>query len=349
MAFEHLVNHTGEWLKGKGPDSDVVISSRVRLARNVEDFFFVEKMSFNQREEFLDNVNTVCKKFTGFDFILMEKLSPLDRKLLLERHLISADQMNHPRGKAVLLRADEISSVMFNEEDHLRIQVLKSGFDLKKAWKIANDLEETFAKNFKFAFSSQFGYLTACPTNVGTGMRSSCMLHLPGLIMTKKINKILELLAKLSFTARGFFGEGTQAIGNFFQISNQITLGTEEEEILGNLSSIVKQIKMQELSAREYLVSKYRRSLEDKIWRALGALKSARLISSEETLSHLSLLRLGSDLGIIKNLERQVLNNLFIIIQPAHLQKSQRRELSHKERDFIRSSILREKLIGIQI
>jgi protein arginine kinase len=238
---------------------------------------------------------------------------------------------------------------MLNEEDHLRIQVIKSGFDLEDTWQIGSKIEDEFSKNLNFAFSSSIGYLTACPTNAGTGMRASCMLHLPGLIMTKRINRILELVAKLSFTTRGFFGEGTQAIGNFFQVSNQITLGAGEDEIINNLSGIIRQLKSQEMDARDYMLSKYKLSLEDRICRALGALKCCRLVTSQETLGHLSLLRLGMDLGIIKGLDREILNNLLIIIQPAHLQKIYKKKLSHQERDAIRATLLREKLTKINI
>jgi len=352
MILDDLLNKPGEWFKGKGPDSNIIISSRVRLARNIAEFPFPGRMKAYQVDELFDKIKLAQQKSSflrGFEFVKAGELSNLDREFLLERHLISQEYMNFSEGRALLLRRDEVCSIMINEEDHLRIQVIKSGFDLQDTWEIANRVEEEFSKSLDFAFSPTLGYLTACPTNVGTGMRASCMLHLPGLIMTKRINRVLELISKLSFTTRGFFGEGTQAIGNFFQVSNQLTLGLSEVEILSNLSGIIKQLKTQELQARDYMLSKYKLSLEDKVCRALGVLKSCRLISSSETLSHLSLLRLGMDLGIIKNLDKELLNQLFIMIQPAHLQKIYKKRLSHEERDFIRAELLREKLERISI
>jgi len=350
MNLDGLLNKTGEWLKGKGPDSNIIISSRIRLARNIKEFPFPCRLKIKQLEEIFKKTKETQEKsdiLKGLKFIKMQDVSLLDREFLLERHLISQECLNSPGGKALLLSEDEVCSIMINEEDHLRIQVIKSGFDLYDTWEIASKIEEEFSKSLNFAFSASLGYLTACPTNVGTGMRASCMLHLPGLIMTKKINRILELIAKLSFTTRGFFGEGTQAIGNFFQVSNQVTLGLSETEILNNLSGIMRQLKAQELESRDHMVSKYKTSLHDRIWRALGILKSCRLIASNETLGHLSLLRLGIDLGIIKNLEKELINSLFIIIQPSHLQKIYKKKLSHQERDSIRASLLRDKLNSV--
>ncbi|MBN2119949.1 MAG: protein arginine kinase [Candidatus Omnitrophica bacterium] len=352
MDLEELLNKPGEWLKGKGPDSHIIVSSRIRLARNIKGFVFPNKMDLKQSQEAFEQIQKAQAKSSilrSFNFLKMEEFSTLDKELLLERHLVSQEHITTSQGKALLLRKDEVCSIMINEEDHLRIQVIKSGFDLYDTWEIASKIEAEFAKNLDFAFSGSIGYLTSCPTNVGTGIRASCMLHLPGLIMTKRINRILELVAKLSFTTRGFFGEGTQAIGNFFQVSNQITLGLSESEILSNLAGVIKQLKSQEMEAREYMVSKYKLSMEDRIWRALGTLKSSRLIASNETLSHLSLLRLGMDLGIIRGLDTELINNLFIIIQPAHLQKIYKKKLSHQERDSIRATLLREKLEKISI
>lgn len=352
MNLEDLLKKPGEWLRGKGPDSHIVISSRIRLARNIKNFPFPNIMTPQKIQESFEIIKKAQEKsniLRSFEFIKMDELVPLDREFLLERHLLSQEHIKQPKGKALLLRKDEICSIMVNEEDHLRMQVIKSGFDLQDTWEIANKVEDEFSKNINFAYSSSLGYLTACPTNVGTGMRASCMLHLPGLVMTKRINRILELIAKLSFTTRGFFGEGTQAIGNFFQVSNQVTLGLSDAEIISNLSGVIKQLKTQESEARQYMLSKYKLSFEDRIWRALGTLKSARLIMSSETLGYLSLLRLGVDLGIIKGLDREIINNLLIIIQPAHLQKIYKKKLSHQERDYIRASLLRQRLDGINL
>jgi protein arginine kinase len=242
---------------------------------------------------------------------------------------------------------------MINEEDHLRMQVIAAGFDLNNCWETLNEIDNLLSKKVPFSFSSDLGYLTACPTNVGTGLRASCMLHLPALILTKRINKILELLARISFTTRGLFGEGTQALGNFFQISNQVSLGLSEQELIDNLIGVVNQVKTQEMDARDTLMKKLRPNLEDSIWRALGILRNSRLISSKEALGHLSILSLGLDLGIIKDNDifaqgdgKGLINSLFMMIQPAHLQKIESKSLKGAQRDYVRAEILRKKLGG---
>lgn len=349
MDYNNLLNSSGEWLNAKGPESDIIISSRIRLARNVKDFFFPLRMTEKQNKDFLERLKSTNRKLKGYELVEMNKTDPLNRKLLCERHLISRDQVTEPANKGLLLKKDEKCSIMINEEDHFRIQVFQSGFDLNNTWDTAEKIEKEIGQDFEFAFSSTFGYLTACPTNVGTGIRASCMVHVPALVITKKMSRILEFIDKLSFTTRGLFGEGSQAVGNFFQVSNQVTLGSSEKEVIKNLEGIIKQLKQQETSARSYLMSSYKHSLQDKVWRALGSLKSARLISSDEALTHLSLLRLGTDLGIIGGLEKELINNLFVTTQPAHLQKIYKRQLSHTERDLIRGKLLGEKLKNIQI
>jgi protein arginine kinase len=352
MQIADLIHKPGEWLKGQGPDSNIVVSSRIRLARNFEEFYFpIRQPEDDARILFLkvqDGVkkSAVLRELHFFDFA---QLSSLQRDFLHERHLVSREFASEPEGRALLLRKDEVISVMVNEEDHLRIQVIKSGFDLQNTWELANRLDDEFSRHMKYAFTPEMGYLTSCPTNVGTGMRASCMLHLPALIMTKRINRILELLAKLMFTTRGFFGEGTQATGNFFQVSNQMTLGVSEEEVLENLNGVIRQLKSQELEAREYMYERYRLTLEDKIWRAMGILKNARVITSSEALGYLSLLRLGADMGILKGLDIEPLNNLLITIQPAHLQKVYKKKLSHDDRDAIRSTYIRNRLNELNV
>ncbi len=347
--LDNFLDNPGEWLKGTGPHSDIVISTRIRLARNLKDFPFTPKINFSQKSEIVNRVEAAikyakfAKRLFRFD---MEELSALDREFLLERHLVSFEHTQFPQGRALFLSKDETISIMINEEDHLRMQVIKSGFDLPLVWGIISQIEEKFSESMEFSFLPDFGYLTSCPTNAGTGMRASVMVHLPGLIMTKRINRVLELIAKLSFTARGLFGEGTQALGNFFQISNQVVLGVSETEIHENLGAVIRQLRAQELEARDYMNARHRVTLEDKIWRSMGIIKNARLINSTETLQHLSLLRLGIDLGIIKGITQEQLNNLFIIIQPAHLQKAHGEKLSTQMRDSIRATILREKLGG---
>ncbi len=354
--FENFLNNQNSWLNGKGPEAEIVFSSRIRLARNIMGIPFPPRANNAQKKEVLDKVREVylqVKKLKKSTFVNMAELSTLDSQFLLERHLISQEHINPSKEKGLIVSGDENISIMINEEDHLRSQVILSGFDLKRCWQILEDIDNDLAKKISFSFSSDLGYLTACPTNVGTALRASCMLHLPALTLTKRINKILELLTRISFTTRGLFGEGTQALGNFFQISNQVSLGLSEEELIDNLIGVVNQVKTQEVSARNLLLKKHKLSLEDNVWRALGILRNCRLISSREALSHLSVLCLGLDLGIIKSTDlasrrdaREVVNSLFIIIQPAHLQKIELKSLKERERDYIRAEILRKKLGG---
>jgi len=224
------------------------------------------------------------------------------------------------------------------------VHVMQSGFNLFEAWNIVNGLDDALSKELEFAFLPQLGYLTACPTNTGTGMRGSVMLHLPALVMTRQVDRVLAAIAKLSFTTRGFFGEGTQASGNLFQVSNQVSLGHGEEETIENLNGVIRQIVEQESQSREALLSKGRAALEDRVNRSLGVLKSARIISSQETIELLSMVRLGVDLGMLQDINRARLNELFIITQPAHLQRLEGRKLSHEERDLKRAELIRDRL-----
>lgn len=345
--FEQFLNNADTWLNGRGPFSEIIFSSRIRLARNFSDYPFPSRASKYQKKEILSKVETIYSKISGLKsgvFLRMEDVNTLDKQFLIERHLISQEHSCGFDEKGLIILPDEKLSIMVNEEDHLRMQAITSGLDLKKCWESINAIDNELASSLGFAFMPNLGYLTSCPTNVGTALRASCMLHLPALTFTKRINKILELLTKISFTTRGFFGEGTQALGDFFQISNQVSLGVSEPEIIDNLEGVVSQVKEQEIDARKDLLKKHKVNLEDNVWRSFGIVKNCRLISSKEALSHLSILSLGLDLGIIKKIDRKLLNSLFIIIQPAHLQKIEGRALKEKERDFIRAQILREKL-----
>jgi protein arginine kinase len=348
--FEELLNNKDTWLSGTGPFSEIIFSSRVRLARNFSDYPFPLRANPAQKEKILEAMKSASAKISilkGARFLHMDEIDDIDRQFLLERHLISQEHMHAAKGKGLILSLDEKIALMINEEDHLRMQAIASGFDLKKAYETINIIDDSIAEFVDFSFMPNLGYLTSCPTNVGTALRASCMLHLPALTFTKRINKVLELLAKISFATRGFFGEGTQALGDFFQISNQISLGLSESEVVDNLAGVVNQVKEQEIDAREILLKKHKINLEDNVWRSFGVLLNCRLISSKEALSHLSILSLGLDLGIINRISRELLNNLFLMIQPAHLQKIEARALKEGERDFIRAQILREKLSGI--
>jgi len=349
MLFKKLLENNNKWFSGEGPHSDIIISTRVRLARNIEGYPFPWKSALSAKRDILDKVKDAVHKIQYINdawFIKMDTLGAVDKQFLLERHLISQEHTRSVKGKGLVLSGSEEFSIMINEEDHLRIQVIAAGFDLNRAWLFINKLDDELSKHLPFSFSPELGYLTACPTNVGTALRASCMLHLPALVLTKNIDKVLELLSKLSFTARGLFGEGTQAVGNFFQVSNRATLGLSEKEIIDNLSGVVRQVKEQELTSRQALIKKHRHTFEDSIWRSLGILRNCRLISAKEAFSHLSMLYVGVDLGIIKEVDRSTINNLFIIVQPAHLQKIEDKVLKEEERDYIRASIIREHLKG---
>jgi protein arginine kinase len=270
----------------------------------------------------------------------------VDKQFLLERHLISREHVTQPEYKAVVVGDKEVISVMINEEDHLRVQVMQSGFNLQECWRIANRLDDLLHKRVKFAYTQEWGYLTACPTNTGTGLRASVMLHLPSLVMTKQINRVLQAITKLGMTARGLYGEGTEAEGNFFQISNQITMGATEEDIIDNMERIIRQVIGHEENSRKSLMKQNREMLQDKIFRANGILRSAHIISTKEMMGLLSMVRLGVDMGTLPDIDRRAVNELFILTQPAHLQKIEGRVLSSAQRDVKRANLIRRRLEG---
>lgn len=350
--IKEFIDKTGEWLKGTGPDHDIVISSRVRLARNLAEHNFAQRLSPKDARVMIQKIVRVMDSSNFLKnnrVVHFEALDGITKQILLERHLISRELAESPYIRALSFSADEIISVMINEEDHLRIQLLQSGFNLMETWRLADQVDGQLEKSLTYAFDQKYGFLTACPTNLGTGMRASCMLHLPALVMTKQINKVLQAVAKLNLAVRGLYGEGTQASGNFFQFSNQITLGKEEEKIVEDLERVVKQIIEHEREARIALNSKRKTKLLDQIWRALGTLKAARVIASQETMALMSMLRLGLDIGIIENINRHKVNELFIVTQPAHLQLKNGSVISPHERDIMRAQIIREYLAAVSL
>lgn len=347
MNLGDMLNDKGEWLRSTGPNSDIVMSSRIRLARNLAKYPFSHWASKKEQQEILATIKEAAgtsKKMKNSLCLDIGKLDSIDKQFLVERHLMSKEHSMDSENKGLCISDKEVISIMINEEDHLRIQVMKSGFDLRDAWQIINTIDDEMSSLLIYAYSPDFGYLTACPTNTGTGMRASVMLHLPSLVMTKQIGKVLQAITKLSLTARGLYGEGTEASGNFFQISNQVSLGHKEEDIVDNIERIIKQIIDHEQGARDVLASQNKAVLEDRIWRAYGTLKSAYIITSSETIDLLSLVRLGVDLNLIKSVDRSLINELFIITQPAHLQKIENKKLNPNERDVKRAEILRKKL-----
>lgn len=327
----------------KGSESDVVISSRVRLARNFDDYPFPFKMNDEQSGEVLNRVKDAILD-DSFVFIDIQDLNAVEKQALVEKHLISPDIVEKRGKSGVLISKDERISIMANEEDHLRIQSLFSGLELNKARQLCDEIDMRLEEKNDFAYSNDFGYLTCCPTNVGTGMRASVMLHLPALVMTGYIRNILEACGKLNVAVRGIYGENTEASGNMFQISNQVTLGVNEEEIIANIINITSQIIEQERLLRDELYKQDPPKFEDKVFRSYGTFANARIISADESLRLLSDVRLGVDMGIIKNIGVETLNEIMLLVQPANLQKYVGRTLGPDERDIRRSDFIRNKL-----
>jgi protein arginine kinase len=347
MSLDNLATSGGEWLKGDGPESDIVISTRMRLARNSDQYTFPTVASLDEKietEEHLREAILQAKIIKDMRYVNLMTVSPVDALFLVERHLISREHAEGKGDRAVAFGANEVISVMVNEEDHLRIQVVRSGFQLDETWSLTDSVDDALGEYVDYAFSPRLGYLTACPSNLGTGMRASVMVHLPGLVMAKQIEKVFHAVSKINLAVRGLYGEGTQASGNFYQISNQATLGRTEKQILDNLRSVVPQIVSYERKARDTLVSQSKLPLEDRIWRAYGMLKTSRTITSQEVAELLSAVRLGVNLVVLKEPEMKLINELFILTQPAHLQKLKGRTLDAPERDVARAEFIRQKL-----
>jgi protein arginine kinase len=350
MEIKDLSDNTGEWLRGTGKESDIVISSRVRLARNIAGFPVRSRANLKQRRESESLVReTIIERKIAQDvsYVNLNQATAIDKLFLVERHLISKEHAEGEGERGVAFGKSETVSLMINEEDHLRIQVIRSGFELKKTWDTIDEIDNILGESLNFAFSSRFGYLTACPTNVGTGMRVSVMLHLPALGMTKHIEKVFNAVGKLGLVVRGLYGEGTKVSGDLYQISNQFALGKSEKEILSIIESVIPRITSYERMARKALVMESKDQLEDRIWRSYGMLKAARMITSEEILQLLSQVRMGVNIGLIDDIEMQTLNELFVLTLPAHLQKLEGCELDSAQRNVIRASYVRKRLDGL--
>lgn len=331
------------WYLTNGPESDIVISTRIRFARNIKDINFVNKCT----DEELENVLNIAKeKITSKElkFYRLNDMDDITRLSLVEKHCISPDILRKGIDRtAILINDSENISVMINEEDHFRIQVISSGLQLEETLKLAYKCDEDISKKIKYAYSEKYGYLTSCPTNVGTGMRASVMLHLPGLTMTRRIGKVLDVMNKIGINVRGIYGEGTDSQGNMYQISNKVSLGLTCEEIVQNLNTIVEKIIVQERSARKYLFEKGI-DFEDRLCRAYGVLANARKMSSKECNKLVSDVKLGIDLGIIKNVTPEKINKLNIYTKPASLQKYLGEVLTEDERDIKRCEVIKNIL-----
>lgn len=351
MDLDSLATTSGEWLRGAGPEADIVVSSRIRLARNLAKFPFASRADESTRTEIetlLRNRVAELPIQTKLNYFCVESLKTIDRQFLVERQLISRELSDSDGSRGVCISDEENVSLMINEEDHLRIQVLRSGFALDECWQEIDRLDDLLEEEVTYAFSEQLGYLTACPTNCGTGIRVSVMLHLPALVLTKEIQKVFQALQKISLAVRGLYGEGSQAMGDFYQISNQTTLGKSEQQLISDLKDVVPNIISYERRVRDALVKDNREGLHDQISRAYGILRSAQTISSEETMHLLSSVRMGVNLGLIDELEIPTVNELFIHTQPAHLQKLQHSPLESAERNIARARFLRQRLATSQ-
>ncbi len=345
------ISTPAEASRREGPHSRIVLSSRVRLARNVKNWPFPGYAKKPDRVEALKTirpaVETLAQMQGGFGET-MDNLTALDKQILVERHLISREHAAKNAGSGLVISKDEGLCVMINEEDHLRMQSLKPGLQLKEAWQAIDQFDSALEKKLEYAFSPELGYLTACPTNLGTGIRVSAMLHLPALVLSEQINQIVQAVNKLGLAVRGLYGEGTEALGNIFQVSNQMTLGEIETDIVERLNKVLAQLIEHEENARASLLEKKPKVLFNHIGRAYGVLANAHSISSKETMNLLSLMRLGVDLGLFgSDTKLALVDELFITTQPAHLQKQYSEKLSAEERDLLRADMLRDRLRNV--
>jgi protein arginine kinase len=337
------------WYASDGPDNDIIISSRVRLARNLKDYTFPIIMKDDERKAVLENVREVLMSkseplIKDMLYVNISELTPVDREAMVERHMISSELARGREYSAAFVNKSESISVMVNEEDHLRIQCILPGLQLRECLELCSGIEDLIGQTVEYAFRSDYGYLTCCPTNVGTGMRASAMMHLPALTMTGYIGTLLETCGKIGVTVRGIHGEHSGASGNIYQVSNQISLGQSEEDIADNVNGIAVQIMNRERAVEAELLDKGRIRIEDMVYRSYGAFVNARMISTEESLKLLSDIRMGVNLGIVKDISLKCLNELMLSVQPATLQRITGRPLDPDERDIRRSEIIRQKL-----
>lgn len=350
MSLEKFISQAvSSWMSDDGPDSDIVLSSRIRFARNFDEYNFPTLFTDGEAEAVIDTImervnSSTIPDLGQLEMIKIDEIPSLQKRVLVEKHLISPHLAENAIHGACLLSENEEVSIMINEEDHLRIQCLFPGFQLTEALKAANDIDDWLEEHVNYAYDEKFGYLTSCPTNAGTGLRASVMMHLPGLVITQQMNRIVPAINQLGLVVRGIYGEGSEALGNIFQISNQITLGKSEEDIVEDLKSVVRQIISQERSAREALAKTSNIQLEDRVFRSFGILSNSRIIETKEAARCLSDLRLGIDMGYIKNISKSILNELMILTQPGFLQQYAGGPLRPNERDIRRAALIRERL-----
>ena len=341
-----LLENRVSWLSDSGPEDDIAISSRILLARNISGIPFPVSADHGELASAVIAVETAVRKTEVFSnpFIFsLSDMSDTDKQILLERRLASAELLRSPMG-SLIVSQDESTGIMINEEDHIRMQAIRPGVQLAKVWSDIDRIDNMLSSELNFAYDDQLGYLTSCPTNIGTGMRASVMLHLPGLVLSEQITQMVHGVGKLGLAVRGIFGEGSSNLGSLFQVSNQSTLGESELQIIERLEEVIKQIINHEKNARQFLLERQQNFLLDYVGRAYGILRHSYIISSEEALNSLSALRLGVDMGMFSSVDIHTVNELFILVQPSHLQKHAGNELTGEERDALRASVIRDKL-----
>lgn len=337
-----------KWLDNTGKERDIVISSRIRLARNLENYKFPIKITEQESEEVIKEIVEAIEKSNStltknYEFFRIKDIPEIEKNVLIEKHLISPDLVEKDATGGFVLSNNEKMSIMINEEDHIRLQILGSGLCLNECWDYGSKVDDILEKKLNYAFDEKVGYLTSCPTNIGTGMRASVMLHLPALALTNQAEKILLAVSQLGVAIRGVYGEGTKSMGNLYQISNQGTLGASEERIIDRINKITLQIVDKERLTRKKLLEKNKTALEDKVWRSYGILKNSRIISTEESMRLISNIKLGLELDIIEGINTNELDILITEIQPNNIQYTQREELTLDERDIKRAEIIRNK------
>lgn len=348
--FEDMAKSPAKWLSGGGDEASVVLSTRVRLARNVAGCKFpgiADAETHSRIVGYFDSTFSRSQLLSEGSYHKGSDISDLDQNFLIERHLISPTFLSGDAERALFVDLNERISIMINEEDHLRVQSLAPGLDPKGAYEQAAAYDSEIGRYLEYCYDQDFGYLTSCPTNAGTGMRASVLIHLPGLVLTREIDKLISRISHTGLAVRGFYGEGSDVLGNLFQVSNQNTLGVSEEEILNQIERITLEIIESEAAARQRLMDEAADMIEDKIWRAYGILKHARVLTSEEVMNLLSAVRLGQAMNVISFLSISLINEILLLSQPAHLQKFYGSEMDTDRRDFVRAQMVREKLRNI--
>ncbi|WP_400244803.1 protein arginine kinase [Niallia sp. JL1B1071] len=350
MSLEKFISKARtSWMSSDGPDSEIVLTSRIRLARNIQSVKFPLLFSKEEADNVIQQVEDSLLKQSDqsireLELLAMSELNTLEKRVLVEKHLISPQLADQSPYGAVILSEDEELSIMINEEDHIRIQCIKPGLQIDEAFKEADSIDDLIEKKIDYAYHTEMGYLTSCPTNIGTGLRASVMMHLPGMVLTQQMSRIIPAIQQLGLVVRGIYGEGSEALGNIFQISNQITLGRSEKDIMEELKSVVTQLIEQEKGARNALAQTSNIQLEDRVFRSYGILRNSRIMETKEAAKCLSDVRLGIDMGYIKNISKSILNELMILTQPGFLQLYAGEQMNPNDRDIRRASLIRERL-----